>query len=257
VILDDIAAYKRIEVESRKKDAANRYEAPTGTTTRDFAAALRRPEGALPRIIAEVKKASPSKGIIRPDFDHVGIAKSYAHSGAAAISVLTDEKFFQGHLDYLSECRASVSLPVIRKDFIIDESQIFEARIAGADAILLIVALLDVQTLRSFQAVAKGLGMASLVEVHDKDEMEKAIESGAEIIGINNRDLQTFKVDIGTTFRLVPLIPPGKTIVSESGISTSDDLKRLADANVDAALIGETFMRAPDPGEKLRELINR
>lgn len=256
MILDEIVSYKRIEVEERKKSSLPILE-PTSLTTRNFADALRKPEGALPRIIAEVKKASPSKGVIRTDFDHVAIAKAYEDAGAAAMSVLTDEKFFQGHLSYMTQCREATSLPTIRKDFIIDEFQIREASAAGADAILLIAAILDPMALKAFREAAAAMGMASLVEVHNEQELESALSSGAEIIGINNRDLQTFMVDIETTFRLRRLIPDDKIVVSESGIATRNDLNRLADAGVDAALIGETFMRAQDPGAKLRELIGR
>lgn len=253
MILDDIAREKRIEVDARKRAA--QADLKIERTTRDFTAAIRRPDGALPRIIAEVKKASPSKGIIRQDFDPVSIALEYESAGAAAISVLTDVKFFQGDLAYLTACREATSLPALRKDFVIDEFQISEARAAGADAVLLIAALLDALTLRAFREQAEELGMAALVEVHDTLELGAALSSGARIVGINNRDLQTFKVEVETTFRLVKEIPSGLIIVSESGLATRDDLKRLADAGIDAALIGETFMRAPSPGEKLRELI--
>lgn len=254
MILEKIAEEKRYEVITRKQALPAQGFAPTGPT-RDFAAAIRRPDGALPRIIAEVKKASPSKGVIREDFDPVAIAEEYEAAGAAAVSVLTDVKFFQGDLVYLTTCRAVTSLPTLRKDFIIDEFQIDESRAAGADAVLLIAALLDAYTLRTFRERIEKLEMAALVEVHDEQELEKVIESGAKIIGINNRDLQTFDVDIETTFRLASRIPSGRIIVSESGISTRDDLKRLADAGVNAALIGESLMSAPKPGEKLKELI--
>ena len=256
MILDEIVKEKRAELECRLRHAPiQALEA--ADQPRDFASAIRRPDGAPPRVIAEVKKASPSKGVIREDFDPAAAARAYEGSGAAALSVLTDEKFFQGHMAHLSICRAAASLPVLQKDFIIDPYQIEEARAGGADAVLLIAALLDANALRSFREHAESLGMAALVEVHDEPELESAIDSGARIIGINNRDLQTFRVDLQTTFRLAPFIPPGKIVVGESGIRTRDDLKRLADVGIDAVLIGETLMRAPDPGVKLRELIGR
>lgn len=253
MILLEIAEYKRFEVQNRIHD----IDLTNAVPTRDFAAALRRPSGDVPNIIAEVKRASPSKGIIREDFNPVEIAKTYESAGAAAMSVLTDEKFFQGHLSYLTECRSATSLPTIRKDFIIDSFQIREAREAGADAILLIVAILSEQQLMSFQEEAQKLGMSVLVEVHNEAELETALSAGARIVGINNRDLNTFTVDLETTFRLIPLIPEDKIIVSESGIRTYDDLRKLSDTGVHAALIGETFMRADDPGRKLLELMGR
>lgn len=252
MILDRITEHKKLEVARRKALAGSAWD--LSASDRGLASALRRGEGEPPRIIAEVKKASPSKGIIRPDFDPVAIARSYESAGAAAISVLTDEEFFQGHLDYLTDCREAVSLPVLRKDFTIDEFQIFEARHAGADAVLLIAALLDTGKLTDFRLLAESLGMTALVEVHDEVELESALASGAAVIGINNRNLQTFEVTLDTTFRLAPRIPPGKVIVSESGIATNDDLRLLADAGVYAALVGESLMRAADPGEKLKEL---
>jgi indole-3-glycerol phosphate synthase len=254
VILDDIAKHKRIEVDQRKRSAV--VLQPNGTT-RDFAASLRRPDGELPHIIAEVKKASPSKGVIRADFDPVAIARRYEEAGASAISVLTEEKFFQGSLAYLTACRDAITIPVLRKDFIIDEYQITEARAAGADAVLLIAALLDTDTLRAFREQAESIGMSALVEVHDENELESALSSDAMIIGINNRNLQTFQVSLETTYRLVKGIPSDKTIVSESGIATNDDLQRLADAGVHAALVGESLMRAGDPGQKLMELMGK
>ncbi len=255
MILDKIVAHKRIEVEERKARLRGFGELPTDT--RDFASAIRRPDGAMPRVISEVKKASPSKGVIRADFEPISIATRYEQCGASALSVLTDEEFFQGKLEYLTQCRNSTSLPALRKDFVIDEFQITEARAAGSDAVLLIAALLDTETLKKFREYAALLGMASLVEVHDESELESALTSGAEIVGINNRNLQTFEVSLETTFRLLSRIPQSKIVVSESGISTCEDMKRLADAGVDAALVGESLMRRQDPGEKLLELIGR
>ncbi len=254
MILDDIAREKRNEVEARKRETPA-FSLEGLAATRDFASALKNTAGSLPKVIAEVKKASPSKGVIRPDFDPVAIAKGYKKSGASAVSVLTDEKFFQGKLSFLTDCRRSIELPLLRKDFIIDKIQIEEARAAGADAILLIAALLDTGALRSFGNAARELDMAALVEVHDESELESALESGANIIGINNRNLQTFEVSINTTFRLAPMIPQNLTIVSESGIGTKDDLKRLRDAGIDAVLIGESLMRAEDPGAALKALL--
>lgn len=255
MILDQIAARKLIEVKEKKSlRPIETLKMPSGLS-RDFGRALHREDDQLPHVIAEVKKASPSKGVIRKDFDHVAIAKSYETAGAAAISVLTDKEFFHGSLSYLTDCGSSVALPVIRKDFIIDPYQIHEARAAGADAVLLIAALLDTEQLRAFLGVARELGMCALVEVHDEEELESALEANAGIIGINNRNLQTFEVDLETTFRLIKSIPRYVLKVSESGISSHADLVRLAEAGVDAVLVGESLMRAPDPGKKLKELI--
>lgn len=219
----------------------------------DFAAALSRP-GRI-NIIAEAKKASPSKGIIRPDFDPVAIARSYAENGAGAISVLTEEHFFQGHLNYLNAIRSSVAIPLLRKDFIIDPYQIYEARVAGADAILLIAAVLDVPKLIALLHVTEELGMHALVEVHTAEELSKALAIQPSIIGINNRNLTTFTTDIETTVHLRALIPEGIISVSESGITTPDDIRRLRACGIDAFLIGESLMREPDPGLKLRQLM--
>ena len=204
-------------------------------------------------MIAEVKKASPSKGLIRADFDPEAIARSYESAGASAISVLTDEKFFQGSLDYLKLVKRTVSLPVLRKDFIIDAYQVFEARTAGADAILLIVAALPHDSLTALMNCASELGMDQLVEVHDESELETALEVGAPLIGINNRNLRTFEVTLDTTARLLPMIPRAKT-VSESGIFTRRDMVSLGAMGVDAVLIGEALMRQDDIQAKLAEL---
>jgi indole-3-glycerol phosphate synthase len=254
MILDEIIKYKREEVRFRK-ETVNLIDHKRTYPTRDFASAIRNTNGFPPKVIAEVKKASPSKGIIRADFDPVLIALSYERAGASAISVLTDERFFHGRLEYLEDCRSSVNIPLLRKDFVIDEFQILEAYSFGADAILLIAAILNAKVLQLYREISEGLGMASIVEVHDEEDLNRALESGANIIGINNRDLKTFIVDIETTFRLAKTMPTGKIIVSESGIRTADEMKRLADAGIDAVLIGETLMRADDPGAKLRELI--
>ena len=254
LILDEIIDYKRREIEGKKKAVGQIDEAALARTDRDFAQAIKRIDGRLPKVIAEIKKASPSKGIIRNNFEPVKIARSYENAGASAISVLTDEKFFQGNLEYLKTCREAVSLPILRKDFIIDMFQVFESRAAGADAVLLIAAVLDANKLRKFRLAAESLGMASLVEVHNEQELCKAVESGASIIGINNRNLQTFEVDIETTLKLAPAVPPNTILVSESGISGKEELHKLAEAGVDAVLIGEALMRSDDPGLALKEL---
>jgi indole-3-glycerol phosphate synthase len=205
-------------------------------------------------IIAEVKKASPSKGVICHDFDAVKIAGNYEQLGAQAVSVLTDVDFFQGCLRYLMQVRENIKLPVIRKDFIIDPLQIEESRMHGADAILLIAAILDEAQLRDFRAQADEYRMDSLVEVHDEQELELALRAGSTLIGVNNRNLKDFSMDLGTTLRLKKLIPDGIPVVSESGLSSSDDLRKLAEAGVTAALIGESLMRAGSSGTLLQEL---
>ncbi|MHB1000642.1 MAG: indole-3-glycerol phosphate synthase TrpC [Armatimonadota bacterium] len=259
MILDKIIADKRPEVDLRKaqvpKEQMAQY-AREASPALDFAAALRRPSGdTRMRLIAEVKKASPSKGLIRPDFDPVEIAKTYERSGASSISVLTDEKYFQGHLDYLKAIRANVNIPLLRKDFIVDPYQIFEARAAGADAILLIVAVLSSAEISEYMNLASELGMASLVETHTAEEMETALSTGAKIIGINNRNLQTFEVSLDTTLELAKMVPDGCILVSESGIFTRADVETLLDAEIDAILVGESLMRTADPADKVRELL--
>jgi len=206
-------------------------------------------------LIAEVKKASPSKGLIRADFDPVQIAKTYEAAGASAISVLTDEKYFQGRLEYLTAVHDAVSLPTLRKDFIIDAYQVYESRAAKADAILLIVAALDAGRLRDLMALATELGMASLVEAHSSEELDIALEVAARIIGINNRNLQTFETKLETTLELASRVPGDRVLVSESGIFTRSDVERLMAVGVDAILVGESLMREPDPGMKVRELL--
>jgi len=206
-------------------------------------------------VIAEAKKASPSKGVIRPDFDPVAIARSYQAGGAQALSVLTDVDFFQGSLAYIPAVRAAVALPVLRKDFIIDPLQIREARAFGADAILLIAAILETSQIEEYQALASELGMDALVEVHDEAEVEKAVAAGSRLIGVNNRDLRDFSMDLNTTFRLQKMIPKDIPLVSESGIRDHQDMLRLAEHGIRAALVGETLMRAADPAEALRTLV--
>ena len=205
-------------------------------------------------IIAEVKKASPSKGVIRPDFDPVAIARGYEDNGAQAISVLTDEQFFQGSLLYLLQVREEVRLPVLRKEFIIDELQIEEAHVHGADAILLMASILDAHQLKDFQACARAYGMDSLVEVHDEQELEVVLGVGCSLIGVNNRNLKDFSMDIETTFRLKKLIPADIPVVGESGLKTRADLQRLQEEGITAALIGETLMRGSAGGNTLQGL---
>ena len=207
-------------------------------------------------LIAEVKKASPSAGVIAENFDPVAIARVYEEAGAHAISVLTDERFFQGSLSYLTNVRAAVSLPVLRKDFILHEVQIYEAVCAGADAILLIVAALEQEQLVHLQKVAGLCQLEALVEVHTLPEMERALDSGADLIGINNRNLATFEVDLAATEQISEEAPPGVVLVSESGIKTHADSQRVFDSGVNALLVGETLMRSADVAEKIRELLN-
>lgn len=207
------------------------------------------------QLVAEVKRASPSRGVLLSDFNALRLARAYAAGGAAAISVLTESDHFGGSLADLRAVREEVALPLLRKDFVIDPYQVYESRAHGADAVLLIVAILTESRLREFIALSSSLGMRCLVEVHDEDELDGALASGAEIIGINNRDLRTFVVDLGTTRRLRPLVPSGRLVVSESGVRTRDDLDRLRDWGVDAALVGEALVTAGDPGEKMRELL--
>ena len=205
-------------------------------------------------IIAEVKRASPSKGIIRKDYDPAGLAAIYEENGASAVSVLTEERFFQGSLSHLSEVRGAVGLPLLRKDFIVAPYQVFEARAAGADAILLIVAALDDAKLTELFNISTSLDMAVLVEVHTAGELRRALKAGAEIIGINNRDLKTFTTDLSTTIELVKDISAPTVVVSESGINTASDISKLRGAGVHSFLIGEAFLREDDPASKLREL---
>ena len=255
MILDKIVARKRLEVAELKSKGIRLPEAFAEKKIdppRGFRRALLAYPGVS--IIAEVKKASPSKGVICPDFDPVAIAMNYERSGAQAISVLTDVDFFQGSLLYLMQVRQAVQLPVLRKDFIIDELQIKEAHVHGADAILLIAAILDLQQLRDYQVYAGECGMDVLVEVHDEKELERTLNAGSRLIGINNRNLKDFSMDLETTFRLKKLIPADIPVVSESGLRDQADIKRLHEAEVAAALIGETLMRAGASGSVLQGL---
>jgi indole-3-glycerol phosphate synthase len=257
-ILNKIVAVKRQEVAAaikRKPLEAMRFDAESRVLTRDFAGALRAKIAAgKPAVIAEVKKASPSKGVLRADFIPADIAQSYAEYGAACLSVLTDKDFFQGSIDYLKQARASCSLPVLRKDFIVDPYQVYESRVMGADCILLIAACLDDAQMKALEALAFSLDMAVLVEVHDRAELDRALRLKTPLLGINNRNLQTFEVSLDTTLTLLKEVPPERLLVTESGITTPADVARLREAEVHAFLVGEAFMRAVDPGEALAVL---
>lgn len=255
-ILERIVEDKRHEVASRKRSAPR-----TGLerrcahlpAARDFEGALTPAPGGV-RLVAEVKKASPSRGVLVADFDPVGLAVTYARHGAAAISVLTDEKYFQGSLDLLAAVRAAVDVPILRKDFTIDEYQLWESRAAGADAVLLIVSILEPSLLRDLLAGAKGLGLAALVECHTAAEIDTAIGAGSRLLGINNRDLATFETRIETTLALVPRIPPGPIVVSESGFFTGRQVRQVVAAGAHAVLVGEGLVMADDVAAKIREL---
>ena len=257
-ILDSIITVKREEVAAlvrQKPLSAMRADAESRVLTRDFVGALRsKIAAAKPAVIAEIKKASPSKGVLRPDFIPADIAQSYAEFGAACLSVLTDKQFFQGSIEYFKQARASCSLPALRKDFMIDAYQIYESRVMGADCILLIVAVLDDAQMKDMEAVAMALDMAVLVEVHDATELERSLKLKTPLIGINNRNLKTFDVSLDTTLGLLGQVPEGRLVVTESGISTMTDVKRLRDAKIQAFLVGEAFMRAEDPGVALDAL---
>ena len=259
MILDTIAEYKRLEVAQAKsrrslaslqKDIGELEDQPRG-----FLRALHATtDSGWTAVIAEVKKGSPSKGVIREDFDPLTIAETYQDNGATCLSVLTDEHFFMGNLQYLGKIREVVSLPLLRKDFICDPYQIYEARVAGADAILLIAAMLDAGQLAEYNELATELQLDVLLEVHDEPELELALATGCELIGINNRNLQTFETDLATTERLLPLIPANHFVVTESGISSREDVLRLQQAGARGFLVGESLMREDDIGAKLREL---
>jgi len=255
MILDDICAHKREEVEAQRKlvplfemeDRIERRRQP-----RNFRDALRKPGISL---IAEVKRASPTMGTVLGDVDPAELAGVYAQSGARAVSVLTDERFFKGSLNDLTSVHQAVAIPCLRKEFIIDEYQIYEARAAEADAILLIVRVLSDDQLRDYQKLAQTLGMGVLVETHDADEIERAMKCGAHIIGVNNRDLTTFTVDINTTLALKKLVPGGYVLVSESGIHTREHVRRLEDGGIDAILVGEALVRSGNITAKISELL--
>lgn len=257
-ILDKIVVTKREEIaqaQKRQPLALVRQDAESRVLTRDFIGALRTCMAAgRPAIIAEVKKASPSKGVIREDFIPADIAQSYAEHGATCLSVLTDRPYFQGSPDYLKQARASCDLPVLRKDFMVDAYQVYEARAMGADCILLIAACLDDAQMADLEAVAHGLNMAVLVEVHDRDELQRALKLKTPLVGINNRNLRTFEVTLETTLGMLADVPADRLLVTESGIVSQADVKRMRGAGVHAFLVGEAFMRAPDPGVALAEL---
>ncbi len=256
LILDKIHSHKLKEIAENKKRIpidVLKERCKEFPKTRKFGEAIKRKNRI--KIIAEVKKASPSAGIIREDFNYVNIAMEYEASGASAISVLTDKEFFMGELKYLTEIKETIQLPVLRKDFIVDSYQIYESRAAGADSILLIARLLTKEQIDTFLSLAHSLGMECLVEIHDNNELQKTLETGAVIIGINNRDLDTFETNLDTTLQLCPLIPEEKIIVSESGIKTRADVLKLEEAGIDAILIGETLMRSNDIHLKIKELL--
>lgn len=257
-ILQNIVATKREEVAAAQRRvslAAMRQDAESRLLTRDFVGALRqRVAQGRPAVIAEIKKASPSKGVIREDFVPADIAQRYAEHGAACLSVLTDRQYFQGSPDYLKQARASCDLPVLRKDFMVDPYQVYEARAMGADCILLIAACLDDAQMADLEALALGLDMAVLVEVHDRDELLRALKLKTPLVGINNRNLRTFEVSLDTTLSLLPDVPADRLLVTESGILAPADVARMRQAGVHAFLVGEAFMRAPDPGVALARL---
>lgn len=253
MILDTIVARKYEEVAALKQRGLPVLDRPVAPPRGFLRTLVEAPSVA---IIAEAKKASPSKGVIQPDFDPVRIARNYRDGGAHCLSVLTDVDFFQGSLSYIPLVREAVALPVLRKDFIIDPLQIEEAGAVGADAILLIAAILDVDQLRDFRLQAESLGMDVLVEVHDERELDDALQAESRLIGINNRNLNDFSVSLETTFRLLPRIPQGIPVVSESGIASAADMHRLREAGVKAALIGESLMRAGRQDQLLREFLS-
>jgi indole-3-glycerol phosphate synthase len=259
-VLDEIVAHKRSELATLKAQcplpgliAAGRGLPPA----RDFEAALRPAAGERVRLIAEVKRGSPSQGLFRADLDPVAQATIYAGAGAAAVSVLTDSRYFHGSLEDLVRVRGAVPLPVLRKEFIVDEYQLWEARAAGADAVLLIVAALEDAALRDLLHAAKGAGLATLVEVHTAGELDRALRLGAPVIGVNNRDLQTLATSLESSLRLLPQIPPGPLAVSESGLTSGADVAAVVAAGAHAVLVGETLLRAGDVGAKVRELCLR
>jgi indole-3-glycerol phosphate synthase len=256
-VLNEIVAHKRSELAALKPRrplpdliAACRGLAPA----RDFEAALRPPAGERVRLIAEVKRGSPSQGLFRADLDPVAQAGIYAGAGAAAVSVLTDARYFHGSLDDLARVHGAVAVPVLRKDFIVDEYQLWEARAAGADAVLLIVAALEDAALRDLLHAAKGAGLATLVEVHTAGELDRALRLGAPVIGVNNRDLQTLTTSLEPSLHLLPQIPPGPLTVSESGLASGADVAAVVAAGAHAVLVGETLLRARDVAAKVREL---
>ena len=259
-ILDKILSVKREEVAAARKAEpleALREAAELAPPPRDFVGAIRAKLAVgQPAVIAEIKKASPSKGIIRPDFQPAEIAASYERGGAACLSVLTDRQFFQGTPEYLRAARAACALPVLRKDFMIDPYQVYEARAMGADCILLIVAALTLAQMQELEALAMQLGMAVLVESHDAAELERALQLKTPLFGINNRNLHSFEVSLETTIDLLPRIPPERIVITESGIFAPADVARMRQSGVNGFLVGEAFMRAPEPGSELARLFS-
>jgi indole-3-glycerol phosphate synthase len=259
-ILNQIVVVKREEIAAAKRKVSLetiRADALSRVLTRDFEGALRRRIAAGHNaVIAEIKKASPSKGLLRADFIPADIAQSYAEAGAACLSVLTDRQFFQGRVDYLKQARASCDLPVLRKDFMVDPYQIYESRAIGADCVLLIAACLDDVQMAELAAIARSLDMAVLVEVHDAPELERALKLKTPLLGINNRDLRTFEVSLQTTLGLLSQVPKDRLVITESGIKTPADVRRMREAGVHAFLVGEAFMRAEDPGAALAALFD-
>lgn len=257
MILDEIAVKTRERVAAARlqtslEEMKRRAEALDSNTGFPFEKALRADKDVA--FICEAKKASPSKGVIAEDFPYLQIAKDYEAAGAAAISVLTEPFWFQGSNDYLKEIAAAVSIPVLRKDFTVDEYMIYEAKVLGASAVLLICAILDTETIRRYIGIADSLGLSALVEAHDEEEVRSALEAGARVIGVNNRDLKTFTVDIGNSARYRKLVPEEILFVSESGIRTAQDIQRLRENGTDAVLIGETLMRSEDKAAELQKL---
>jgi indole-3-glycerol phosphate synthase len=257
-ILNQIVAVKHEEIAAAKKKKsleAVREDALSRVLTRDFEGALRAKIAAgQAAVIAEIKKASPSKGVLREDFIAADIAQSYAEHGAACLSVLTDQQFFQGSGDYLKQARASCDLPVLRKDFMVDPYQVYESRAMGADCILLIAACLSDTEMAQLEAIARSLDMAVLVEVHDAGELQRALRLKTRLVGINNRDLRTFEVNLDTTLGMLQDVPADRLLVTESGILQREDVQRMRAAGVHAFLVGEAFMRAKEPGEALAAL---
>ena len=257
-ILDKILAHKVDEVAKRAQQTpliTLRERLRDTAPPRGFIDAIRaRVQSGQAGVIAEIKKASPSKGLIRNDFDPQALARSYATGGATCLSVLTDERFFQGADEFLEQARSACSLPVLRKEFITDSYQLYESRVLGADCVLLIVAALDDASLQALYRTAQDIGMDVLVEIHDAPELDRALRLEPALLGINNRNLRTFDTHLRTTLDLLSEVPQQCTVVTESGIATRDDVKLMRDHGVDCFLVGETFMRAPDPGQKLAEL---
>ena len=259
-ILKKIVAVKHEEIAqaSQKKSlAVVRADAESRVLTRDFIGAIQHKiNQGQSAVIAEIKKASPSKGVLRADFIPADIAQSYAEHGAACLSVLTDAQFFQGSVDFLKQARASCDLPVLRKDFMVDAYQVYEARAMGADCILLIAACLDDAQMKDLEAIALSLDMAVLVEVHDAEELNRALKLKTPLVGINNRNLRTFEVSLDTTIGMLKDVPSDRILVTESGILTPADVQKMREAKVNAFLVGEAFMRAPDPGQALADLFH-